>query len=99
MSDDDPAQGSVLTAKLPSENQYSTGWVTQTIVLGDTIEALDYHDEQNSYVIGTSRKCDFKMPDTDILYDFGNEGDNEIEYLRKLHFTKYNRRHFISTTD
>lgn len=51
--------------------------MTQTILLGEEIGALDYHDVQNSYVIGTSQKCDFKMPDTEILYDFGNEGDNK----------------------
>ena len=70
-----PLQGSVVTARLPPESQYSTGWVTQTILLGEEIGALDYHDMQNSYVIGTSQKCDFKMPDTEILYDFGNEGN------------------------
>lgn len=75
------SQGAVVTAKLPSESQYVSGWVTQTIVLGEDIGALDYHDTENSYLIGTSRKCDFKMPETELFfYEHGNEGGDETEH-------------------
>lgn len=69
------SQGSVLAARLPSECQYITGWVTRTISLGEEIQALDYHEGQDSYVIGTSHKGDFKQPDNEVLYDFGSEGE------------------------
>jgi hypothetical protein len=52
-----------------------TGWVTQTVWLGQEVEALDYHEGQNSYVIGTRNKCDFKWPDNEPVYEFGSEGE------------------------
>lgn len=68
-------------ARLPSECQYITGWVTRTISLGEEIQALDYHEAQDSYVIGTSQKCDFKVPDNEVLYDFGSEGETMTDRL------------------
>ena len=66
----------MLAANLPSKNSYHTGWVTQTIPLGEEIQALDFHYGQNAYVIGTNQKCDFKIPDHEVLHDFGDKGKN-----------------------
>jgi hypothetical protein len=65
----------MLAARLPSESQFMTGWVTHTIPLGEDVQAFDYHEGQNSYVIGTNQIGDFKLPDNELLHDFGNEGD------------------------
>lgn len=76
----------MLAARLPSETQYHTGWVTQTIPVGEEVDAFDYHEAQDAYVIGTNHKDDFKAADKEILHDFGSEGktstDNRVCYFR-----------------
>jgi len=39
--------------------------------MGEEVQALDYHARTMSYVIGTSRKADFKLREDEL---FGAEG-------------------------
>ena len=68
-------QGMVQSAILPENNQYSTGWATRKITLGEDISVFDFHERTGFYIIGTSRKIDFKLPDDDLHYEWGTEGD------------------------
>ncbi|MCJ1464049.1 mRNA cleavage and polyadenylation factor subunit [Pseudocyphellaria aurata] len=61
--------GSTYAAKLPSPGQYSTGWVTRRIFLGDEVQALDFHQGKDSYVIGTNHTTDFKLSEDDYHND------------------------------
>ena len=51
----------VTTAQLPVESQYSTGWVTRRIAIGEQVESVDYHTRTDSYVIGTSKHTSYKL--------------------------------------
>lgn len=61
--------GSTHAAKLPSACQYSTGWVTRRIFLGEEVQALDYHQGKDSYVIGTVHTTDFRLSEDDFHND------------------------------
>lgn len=52
----------VTTAQLPFDSHYSTGWVTRKIAIGEQVESIDYHNRTDSYVVGTSRNVDYKLP-------------------------------------
>ncbi len=44
------------------------------MMLGEEVQALSYHPPMEAYVLGTSRKIDFKLPDDD---DFHHEWRSE----------------------
>ena len=68
-------QGVVRSATLPRETQYSTGWATRKITLGEDISAFDFHEKTGFYVIGTSRRVDYKLPEDELHYEWSNEGN------------------------
>ena len=68
-------QCSVYTSQLPPDRHYETGWVTHKISLGEEIQAFDYHDKMDCYVLGTSQKLDFRLPEDEFHYEWSNEGD------------------------
>ena len=70
-----PQKGITRTAQLPPNRQYDTGWVIQRIPLGEEVQALSYHEEQDAYVLGTITPVDFKLPEDDFHYQWSEEGD------------------------
>lgn len=63
----------INTATLPSESQFSTGWVTCRLLLGEEVQSLDYHEEKDVHVLGTSRKADFKLPEDEFHREWSAE--------------------------
>lgn len=43
--------------------------------MGEEVQALDYHTKMEAYVIGTSHKADFKLPEDDFHDNWGGEGN------------------------
>ena len=68
-------QSTVITAQLPIKKQYSTGWVTQKIQLGEEIDALAYHEESQCFVLGVSQMVDFILPEDDGPGHGNHEGN------------------------
>ncbi|KAL9046240.1 MAG: hypothetical protein Q9214_000876 [Letrouitia sp. 1 TL-2023] len=66
-------QGHVNVAQLPQDSRFETGWVTRKIPLGEEVQALDCHPPSQTYVIGTSSKTDFKLPEDENHPDWGLE--------------------------
>ncbi|KAG7005916.1 protein CFT1 [Physcia stellaris] len=54
---------SVTAATLPVHSHYTTGWVTRKIDIGEQVEAIDYQSSTEIYVLGTSRKVNYKLSD------------------------------------
>lgn len=59
-------------ATLPVNSQYTTGWVTRKVDIGEQVEALDYHGNTGVYVLGTSRKLNYKLSDDEMWAAEGN---------------------------
>lgn len=68
-------QGHINVAQLPPDIRIETGWVTRKIPLGEEVQALDWHSPSQTYVIGTSNKTDFKLPDDENHPDWSLESE------------------------
>lgn len=66
-------QGNVSIARLPHDADYSTGWVMQQVFSGEHIESFDYHERNDRYVLGTSQRVDFKLPEDELHYEWAAE--------------------------
>jgi cleavage and polyadenylation specificity factor subunit 1 len=50
-------------------------WPLRRILLGEQVDHMTYATSSNTYVLGTSQKVDFKLPEDDELHtEWGNEG-------------------------
>ena len=65
-------QASVTAATLPVHSHYTTGWVTRKIDVGEQVEAIDYQSSTEIYVLGTSRKVNYKLSDDETWAAEGN---------------------------
>ncbi len=64
------------TSKFPSEVRFGeTDWLARKVVLGEEVQALSYHPAMEVYVLGTSQKVDFRLPeDDDFHHEWKGEG-------------------------
>ncbi|MCJ1355725.1 MAG: mRNA cleavage and polyadenylation factor subunit [Icmadophila ericetorum] len=69
-------KGFVHAAQLPQDSEYSTGWVTQQVyAAGENIDTFEYHPTSDRYVLGTSEKVVFKLPDDELHYEWSLESE------------------------
>ncbi|KAI9835730.1 MAG: hypothetical protein M1819_001908 [Sarea resinae] len=67
--------GIVRVSQLPPKTHFSeTGWATRKVAVGSEVYTLSYHAPMGVYVIGTSEKEEFKLPEDD---DFHHEWKRE----------------------
>ncbi|KAI9706218.1 MAG: hypothetical protein M1812_008248 [Candelaria pacifica] len=63
-------EGIVRFAQLPEEtNTTETGWATRKITLGEDVHALSYHLTMDCYIVATSERVDWKLPEDDEHHD------------------------------
>lgn len=43
--------------------------------LGQEVQSFDYHDRMDCYVLGTSQKLDFQLPEDEFHYEWNSEGN------------------------
>lgn len=67
--------GRLSLATLPTQSDFTTGWLVQRMYTTDPIQAFAFHEPSGRYVIGTNRKLPFKLPQD----DFHPEWDTECE--------------------
>ncbi len=69
-------QGVVRTSTLPSDVRFGEmDWSARKVVLGEEVQALSYHPGMEVYVLGTSRKVEFRLPeDDDFHHEWKGEG-------------------------
>ncbi|KAL8777045.1 MAG: hypothetical protein Q9213_008033, partial [Squamulea squamosa] len=65
--------GKISFAQLPADCHYHTGWVTRKTVFGEDVHAVDYHEPSATYVLGVSRKADFKLPEDETHPEWSTE--------------------------
>ena len=46
--------------------------------MGEEVQAFDYHSKMDAYVIGTSLKTDFKLPEDEFHDNWTSEGEIKI---------------------
>ena len=51
------------------------------MVLGEEVQALDYHQGKDSFVIGTVHTADFKSTEEDFHNDSVIDGNNQFKFL------------------
>ncbi|KAL8685626.1 MAG: hypothetical protein Q9218_007644, partial [Villophora microphyllina] len=66
-------KGSMVFAQLPADFHYHTGWATRKVSLGEDVHAVDYHESTSTYVIGVSRKVDFRLPEDETHPEWASE--------------------------
>ncbi|KAK2873627.1 mRNA cleavage and polyadenylation factor subunit, partial [Arthroderma sp. PD_2] len=55
----------IRMSRLPSNTRFDSTWATRKITLGEQVDGIVYSSASESYVIGTSVKEDFKLPEDD----------------------------------
>lgn len=72
--------------------------MAQKKVLGEEVQALSYHLSMEVYILGTSRKIDFTLPnDDDFHHEWRNEGTLVLSMILsitlRLTFCKHRNLH------
>lgn len=52
--------------------------MTHKTPLGEEIQSFDYHDRMDCYVLGTSQKLDFQLPEDEFHYEWSSEGISTV---------------------
>lgn len=69
----------------------------RVVPIGEQVEHLAYSSSSGTYVLGTSRKADFQLPDDDELHpEWRNEGMFDIFTVESV---LINPRHFPIPND
>ncbi|KAI9811358.1 MAG: mRNA cleavage and polyadenylation factor subunit [Pycnora praestabilis] len=62
-------KGTARVCQLPQDSPLGhTDWVIRKVVLEEEVQAISYHEPLNSYVVGTSAKTKFQLPDEEDSY-------------------------------
>jgi cleavage and polyadenylation specificity factor subunit 1 len=68
-------QDTVRICQLPHETQFDYPLTVQMVPIGEQVEHLAYSASSETYVLGTSHRAGFKLPDDDELHpEWRNEG-------------------------
>ncbi|KAJ9305483.1 hypothetical protein DTO217A2_5012 [Paecilomyces variotii] len=65
----------VRLCQLPRATQFHFPWTMRRIPVGEEIDHLAYSSSSGTYILGTSHKSDFKLPDDDEVH---TEWRNEV---------------------
>ncbi|KAL4977842.1 CPSF A subunit region-domain-containing protein [Aspergillus desertorum] len=69
-------------ARLQEGTQLGYPWLMKRVPIGEQIDKLTYTSASDSYVLGTCRRCEFKLPEDDELHpEWRNE---EISFLPEV---------------
>ncbi len=53
--------------------------------MGEEVQAFDYHVKMDAYVLGTSQKVDFKLPEDEFHDNWNGEGSVDRYYPIRIH--------------
>ena len=53
--------------------------------MGQEVQAFDHHNKMDAYVLGTSHKVDFKLPEDEFHDNWNGEGTADIYFLIRIH--------------
>ncbi|KAJ9669033.1 mRNA cleavage and polyadenylation factor subunit [Coniosporium apollinis] len=71
------ADNILRVAQLPSGFRFGDiGWATRKINVGQEVHALCFHPPKRMYVLGTSGKAEFKLPEDDYHHEWSQEDIN-----------------------
>ncbi|KAL8857985.1 MAG: hypothetical protein Q9178_005445 [Gyalolechia marmorata] len=76
-------KGNINYAQLPADCHYHTGWVTRKTIFGENVDAIDHHDPSRSYVIGVSRKVDFRLPNDETHPEWSSESTSFLPQVEQ----------------
>jgi len=61
--------------RFPVNTRFDNSWVTRKVALGEQIDTVVYSSASETYVLGTSQKSDFKLPEDDEVHiEWRSEG-------------------------
>jgi hypothetical protein len=86
-------QGNMIISQLPESTNYgTTGWGISQLSVDEGIEHMCYHSESSSYVIATSMKGSFALPDDEWHPEWSEESTvyksrakNKLTVMQKPH--------------
>ncbi|OAX83062.1 hypothetical protein ACJ72_02580 [Emergomyces africanus] len=62
------ADNVVRMCRFPRNTHFDGSWATRKIGLGEQVDAVEYSSSTETYVLGTSQKVDFKLPEDDEIH-------------------------------
>ena len=69
--------------QFPGETRFDYSWTLRKVQLGEQVDHLAYSSPSDTYVIGTSCKTGFKLPDNDELHhEWRNEGLYQVSSFK-----------------
>ncbi|KAJ5139137.1 uncharacterized protein N7515_003985 [Penicillium bovifimosum] len=76
------SQGCIRACQLPPQTQFDYSWTLRKVPIEEQVDFLAYSTSSETYVLGTSRQSDFKLPDSDELHpEWRNE---ELSFCPKI---------------
>lgn len=68
-------QDIVRISQLPPDTEFDYPWALRKVHIGENVDYLTYSPSSETYVLGTSHKAEFKLPEDDELHpEWRNEG-------------------------
>ncbi|PGH33637.1 cleavage and polyadenylation specificity factor subunit 1 [[Emmonsia] crescens] len=58
----------VRMCRFPRNTHFDGSWATRKIGLGEQVDTVEYSSSSETYVLGTSQKVDFKLPEDDEIH-------------------------------
>ncbi|PGG98566.1 hypothetical protein AJ79_08819 [Helicocarpus griseus UAMH5409] len=65
----------VRMSRFPRNTHFDGSWATRKVGLGEQVDSVEYSSSSETYVLGTSQKVDFKLPEDDEIHP---EWRNEV---------------------
>ncbi|ODH13612.1 hypothetical protein ACO22_07085 [Paracoccidioides brasiliensis] len=65
----------VRMCRFPRNTHFDGSWAARKIGLGEQVDSVEYSSSSETYVLGTSQKADFKLPEDDEIHP---EWRNEV---------------------
>lgn len=63
--------------QLPEDTQFDYSWTLRKVHIGENVDHVAYSSSSETYVLGTSHKAEFKLPEDDELHtEWRNEGQS-----------------------
>jgi len=72
-----PYQGLINVSKLKANTDYgTTGWTVQRLEVKENVESVCFHADSNSFVVATSSKTNFFLPEDDWHPEWAEESES-----------------------
>lgn len=93
------SQDIIRICQLPPDTKFDYPWTLRKVPIGENVDYLTYSPSSETYVLGTSHKTEFKLPEDDELHpEWRNEGSFDYTLCEKYANVSQSFRFFLRWT-